>query len=92
MSNDDVHNTSNKAIKAMNKMVNSLHLQSDEDIETLVAKTETALKALMDELKRRQDDEQHRNIDYLDEHLENADTSFKSLRRFIAMAMNELKQ
>lgn len=45
----------------------------------------------MQELKKRQEDGQHKNIDDLDVHLENADTSFKALRNFIAMALKEIR-
>lgn len=79
------------AITALDQVAGGLHLRSDEEIEQLINETEEALQALMQELKNRQQSGQHKNIDHLEAHLENADTSFKALRNFIAMALKEIR-
>lgn len=79
------------AITALDQVADELHLRSDEEIEHLINETEEALQALMQELKKRQQSGQHKSIDYLEAHLENADTSFKALRNFIAMALKEIR-
>ncbi len=81
-----------KATKVMNKMVKKIHLQSKEEVEALVAQTEMTLNALIAELKRRNEDEQHQDIENLEEHLREADTSFKNLRHFITMALEKINQ
>ncbi|PIE40988.1 MAG: hypothetical protein CSA49_05665 [Gammaproteobacteria bacterium] len=81
-----------KATKVMNKMVKKIHLQSKEEVEALVAQTEATLNALIAELKRRNEDEQHQSIEDLDIHLQEADTSFKRLRHFIAMALDQINK
>ncbi|PIE25424.1 MAG: hypothetical protein CSA60_00520 [Neptuniibacter caesariensis] len=81
-----------KAAKVMHKMVKKIHLQPKEEVEALVAQTEATLNALIAELKRRNEDEQHQSIENLDDHLKEADTSFKRLRHFITMALDQINK
>lgn len=78
-------------IDVLNKIESNVAMKSNDEIELLIKETEDTLQALMSELKRRQNDELHKDIDNLEEHLKNADTSFKSLKDFIAMALKEIR-
>lgn len=91
MNNTEPTQSTQDAIDALDEVADSAHLRSDADIERLINETEETMQALMAELKKRQESAQHKNIDCLDEHLENADTSFKALRNFIAMALKEIR-
>lgn len=79
------------AIDNLDEVENTMHLRSDAEIERLINETEDTLQALMQELKRRQHEGQRKNINELDEYLENADTSLQALRKFIAMALKEIR-
>lgn len=81
----------NKHVDALNEIESNVGMKSIEEIELLIKETEETLSALMNELTRRQHDAQHKDIEYLEKHLENADTSFKALKNFIAMALKELR-
>lgn len=78
-------------IDVLNKIESNVAMKSNDEIELLIKETEDTLQALMSELKRRQNDELHKDIDNLEEYLKNADTSFKSLKDFIAMALKEIR-
>lgn len=84
------HDT-NKAISALDKITENVGLKSDEEINRLISETEQTLHALIGELKKRHADMQHKDIDNLEEHLDEANTSFKALRKFIAMALKEIR-
>lgn len=84
------HDT-NKDISALDKIAENVSLKSDAEIDQLISETEQTLHALMGELKKRQADQQHKDIDNLEEYLDEADTSFKALRKFIAMALKEIR-
>lgn len=79
------------AIDALDKIADNAHLKTDEEIDRLIKETEETLTALMGELKRRQADTQHKDIDNLEDHLAQADVSFKALRNFIALALKEIR-
>lgn len=83
--------TTQKAIKALDKISGSAHLKTDDEINHLIQETEETLNTLMAELKRRQEDAQHKDIDNLEDHLAQADVSFKALRNFIALALKEIR-
>lgn len=83
--------STNVQIDTLNEIESNVSVKSDAEIALLIEETEDTLAALMNELKRRQADAQHKDIDNLDDHLKNADTSFKALKEFIAMALKELR-
>lgn len=86
-------NTSNSSeIEKLNEIESNVSMRTDEEIEILIKQTEEKLQTLMGELKNRQRQGRHQDIDNLEEHLHNADTSFKSLKAFIAMALREIKR
>lgn len=78
-------------INSLNAIEHSVSMKTNEEIEILIEETEETLQVLMDELKKRRDKRLHKDIDNLDEHLKNADISFKSLKDFIAMALKEMR-
>lgn len=78
-------------IDALNEIESNVAMKSNEEIEQLIGETEDTLQALMSELKKRQENKMHKDIDNLDEYLEQADTSFKSLKDFIVMALKEIR-
>lgn len=78
-------------ISTLDEIADNVAIKSDAEIEHLITETEETLSALMNELKRRQEDKRHKDIDNLEEHLNNANTSFKALRDFIAMALKEIR-
>lgn len=95
MMNNELNNNFNQStanqINALDEIADNVAIKSDEEIGRLIQETEETLTALMNELKKRQESEMHKAIDNLDEHMANADTSFKALRDFIAMALHELR-
>ncbi|WP_296403126.1 hypothetical protein [Psychrobacter sp.] len=78
-------------IHILDDISENVSLKSNEDIDKLIKETEETLTSLMGELKRRQQDDMHKEIDHLEEYMEEADTSFKNLRKFIAMALAEIR-
>lgn len=78
-------------IKVLDNISDNVSLKSNEDIDELIKETQDTLSALMNELKRRQQDGIHKDIENLDVYMEEADTSFANLRKFIAMALKELR-
>lgn len=77
-------------IHALDEIADKVAIKSDAEIERLITETEETLSALMDELKRRQMDKQHKDIDNLEAHLHNAHINFKALREFMMMALKEI--
>ncbi|SUD91723.1 hypothetical protein [Psychrobacter phenylpyruvicus] len=78
-------------INTLDKISSNVELKSNEEINRLITETEETLSALMGELKRRQEDKMHHEIENLDVYMQEADISFKNLRKFIAMALAELR-
>lgn len=78
-------------IDVLNEIESNIAMKSNDEIEWLIKETEETLQALMNELKNRKNKGLHKDIDNLEEYLNNADTSFKSLKDFIAMALKEIK-
>lgn len=78
-------------ISTLDSIAENVAIKSSEEINQLIKETEETLSALMEELKRRQQDNMHKEIDHLEEYMEEADTSFKNLRKFIAMALAEIR-
>lgn len=78
-------------INTLDEISSSVELKSNEEIDRLIKETEETLSSLMGELKRRQEDEMHHEIENLDMYMEEADVSFKNLRKFIAMALAEIR-
>lgn len=88
---EELHKNTVSQISTLDEIADNVAIKSDVEIERLILETEETLAALMSELKRRQVDQQHKDIDNLEEHLSNADTSFKALREFISMALKEIR-
>lgn len=84
--------TTSTYINCLNDIENAVSNMSTDELETLATETQETLDALMNELKKRQAEKQHSEIDNLEEHLQNADISFKSLKDFIAMALKEIRR
>lgn len=78
-------------VDMLNDIEISVAGKTEEELELLVTETEETLQTLMNELKRRRHKALHKDVDNLDEYLEQADTSFKSLKNFIAMALKEIR-
>lgn len=78
-------------IKVLDNILENVSLKSNEDINALIKETQDTLSALMDELKRRQQDGLHKDIENLDVYMEEVDSSFANLRKFIEMALKELR-
>lgn len=81
----------NEQIDVLNEIESNVAMKSNEEIARLIKETEETLQALMGELKSRQNDGLHKDIDNLEAYLQDADTSFKSLKNFIAMALKEIR-
>ncbi|SEA98367.1 hypothetical protein [Rubrimonas cliftonensis] len=62
-----------------------------ETLRKLVDETEATLEELSAELERREEAEQHQEIDRLDEHFRNAELSLTAIRDFIAQALSDLR-
>lgn len=80
-----------KQIDTLNEIESNVSMKTNEEIELLIKETEETLQTLMNELKKRQNKGLHKDIDNLEEHMNNANTSFKSLKDFIAMVLKEIK-
>lgn len=78
-------------IKVLDNILENVSFKSNEDINALIKETQDTLSALMDELKRRQQDGLHKDIENLDVYMEEVDSSFANLRKFIEMALKELR-
>ncbi len=61
------------------------------NLRSLIEETEESLGELKDEFERRQETEQHREIDNLETHLKNAELSLKTIRDFIAYLLEDLR-
>lgn len=83
--------TTNEQVDTLNEIEHNVSLKTDAEIELLIKETEETLQSLMTELKKRQEDVQHKDIDDLENHLEHADISFKAIKNFIAMALKEIR-
>ncbi|WP_019672411.1 hypothetical protein [Psychrobacter lutiphocae] len=88
---DGLHKNTVKQLNTLDDIAGNVAIKSNEEINKLIKETEETLAALMAELKRRQTDQMHDEIEHLDEYLEEADVSFKNLRKFIAMALAEIR-
>ncbi|MEL6998377.1 MAG: hypothetical protein AAFP68_08945 [Pseudomonadota bacterium] len=62
-----------------------------ENLRKLVDETEATLAELHTELDRREEAEQHREIDRLDQHMKSAELSLTSIRDFFDEILNELR-
>lgn len=62
-----------------------------ENLRTLVDQTEATLAELHAELDRREEADQHREIDRLDEHMKSAELSLTSIRDFFTEVLSELR-
>lgn len=83
--------STSKYISCLNDIENTVSAMSSDELETLASETQETLEALMGELNKRRAKKMHGDIDNLEEHLKSADTSFKSLKDFIAMALREIR-
>lgn len=62
-----------------------------EALRSLIDETEAVLSDLHAELDSREEADQHREIDRLDEHMKSAELNLTSIRDFIVEALNELR-
>lgn len=62
-----------------------------ENLRALVDETEQTLEVLRDELERREEQDQHGEIEKLDVHMKNAELSLQSIRDFISKMLDEMR-
>ncbi|MEO0819425.1 MAG: hypothetical protein AAF074_03270 [Pseudomonadota bacterium] len=62
-----------------------------QNLRALVEETEERLEELRGELERREEAQQHSEIDRLDEHMKNAELSIASIRDFISKMLEEMR-
>lgn len=64
---------------------------STESLRNLVAETESKLEELRDELERREENEQKREIANLESHLKNAEFSVRTISDFISYLLEDIR-
>ncbi|WP_434353334.1 hypothetical protein VH441_09085 [Psychrobacter sp. HD31] len=89
---EQLHKKTVSQINTLDEIADNVAIKSDDEINRLIEETEETLTALMDELKSRQANKMHNAIDNLDAHMTEADSSFKALRSFVNMALQELRK
>lgn len=70
--------------------MSDIHSMTTQRLRTLVGETETALSQLKTELERREEQEQHHDIEQLEEHMKDAELSLQSIRDFIAYLISDM--
>lgn len=72
-------------------MTTNLKTVTTENLHGLIKDTEEALAELKQELKRREELAQHRELANIDSHIRSAELSVKSLRDFVAYLLADLR-
>lgn len=72
--------------------MSDLQVMTNERLHKLIAATQETLNELKDEVERRQEVAQEREIHDLDRHMENAELGLEKIRDFIAMLVGEWKK
>lgn len=78
-------------IDALDHIAEYASLRTNDEIHSLIQETEQTLNSLVSELRRRQLEAQHRDIDHLEEHLAHAESNFAALKNFVALALKEIR-
>lgn len=63
-----------------------------EALRKLVTETEETLADIKEEIERRKDAAQHREIEHLDTHMKNAELSLTTIRNFFQYLREELRK
>lgn len=70
----------------------NIKVMTNERLHKLIADTQETLTKLKEEVERREEAQQNREIDNLDVHLETAELSLEKIKSFIAMLLRERKK
>ncbi|MEO1687185.1 MAG: hypothetical protein AAFU61_04695 [Pseudomonadota bacterium] len=65
---------------------------SRDKLQSLIDETESSLAELKEEMERREDADQHREIDRLEEHLASAENGLRSVRDFFRMLVEDFRK
>lgn len=69
----------------------NLQALTNERLHKLINETQETLNELKDEVERRVEDDQHDDIDNLEEHMEHAELSLKTIRAFLSVLLHKNK-
>lgn len=69
----------------------NLQALTNERLHKLINETQETLNELKDEVERRIEDDQHDDISNLEEHMEHAELSLKTIRAFLSVLLNKNK-
>lgn len=72
-------------------MSTNLTTVTTESLHGLIKETEDTLQELKQELQRREEMAQHRELENIDSHIRSAELSIKSLRDFVAYLLADLR-
>jgi len=72
--------------------MNNIKVMTNERLNKLITDTQHTLDELRDEVSRREEAQQNREIDGLDVHMETAELSLAKIREFVAMLLSERKK
>jgi len=71
--------------------MDNIKVMTSERLNKLVADTQETLIELKNEVERREEAQQGREIDGLDAHMDSAELSLAKIKDFVAMLLNERK-
>lgn len=69
-----------------------LKAMSTENLKKLVGETEETLAEIKEEITRREQAQQHREIDNIDVHMRNAELSLETIRNFFRFLRDEMRK
>lgn len=70
----------------------SLIATPSEELEKMLDEAEQSLSALRDEIERRRGEQQHFEIDHLEDHLRSAKGKWSELKRFFEFLLSDLRK